>query len=186
MMPDDDAPAGAPGLAVLLHAGVIALDAVASDWREAIRRSGELLSAAGVAEAAYTEAMIRVVEEIGPYMVIAPGIALAHARPKDGVRIPGFALVRLSRPVEFGSAANDPVDLVIALAAVDDEGHVAALRELALLLGDDAAVRAIREAPDVQAVLGVVAESVDRRERSEAQGERPAGLDVGNDGRTEA
>jgi len=32
----------------------------------------------------YVDAMVRAVEELGPYMVVAPGIALAHARPEDG------------------------------------------------------------------------------------------------------
>ena len=33
----------------------------------------------------YADAMIRVIEEFGPYVVIAPGLALAHARPGDDV-----------------------------------------------------------------------------------------------------
>jgi PTS system ascorbate-specific IIA component len=59
--------------------------------------------------------MRRVLQELGPYAVIAPGIALLHARPDDGVLAPCLALITLSRAVEFGSEQNDPVDLVFAL-----------------------------------------------------------------------
>jgi mannitol/fructose-specific phosphotransferase system IIA component (Ntr-type) len=135
----------------------IEFDVVADDWRESVRRVGALLVRTGAAEPRYVEAMIRVVEELGPYMVIAPGIALAHARPEDGVLAPGIALVRLATAVEFGSAANDPVDLVFALAAVDSGGHVTALRQLALLLAEARAVETIRGATNVASIESLVA-----------------------------
>ena len=74
----------------------------------------------------YVDAMVRAVEELGPYMIVAPGIALAHARPEDGVKRMCMSLVRLASPVEFGSEANDPVDLVFAFGAVDKEAHLQA------------------------------------------------------------
>ena len=55
-------------LSELLSPSAILLDADAADWREAIRRSGELLVSTGATDPAYTEAMIRTVEEHGPYI----------------------------------------------------------------------------------------------------------------------
>jgi PTS system ascorbate-specific IIA component len=46
--------------------------------------------------------------------------------------------VTLLEPVAFGHRENDPVRLVIGLAAVDEEGHVTALSTLAELLSDEA------------------------------------------------
>jgi PTS system ascorbate-specific IIA component len=66
-------------------------------------------------------------------MVIAPSIALAHSRPSDSVLETGLSLVTLANPIEFGSTSNDPVSLVIGLAAVDHDSHIdlmAALSEL--------------------------------------------------------
>jgi len=37
-----------------------------------------------------------------------------------------MSLVRLASPIEFGSEANDPVDLVFAFGAVDKEAHLQA------------------------------------------------------------
>ena len=62
--------------------------------------------------------------ELGPYMVIAEGIALAHARPSEAVISTGLSVVTLKSPVEFGSERFDPVSIVFGLAAVDHDGHI--------------------------------------------------------------
>jgi len=108
----------------------VLLQRPASSWREAIELAGSGLVAAAIATPAYTQAMIDVVEANGPYIVIAPGFALAHARPSVEVLRWGMSLVTLAEPVEFGSGANDPVSVVIGLAAQDKNQHVSALMML--------------------------------------------------------
>jgi PTS system ascorbate-specific IIA component len=96
--------------------------------------------------------MIQAFEELGPYMVIAPGIALAHARPSDAVLETGLSLVTLTEPVEFGSQSNDPVSLVIGLAAKDHDSHIDLLAALSELLADDQKVKLLLNATnEVQA-----------------------------------
>jgi mannitol/fructose-specific phosphotransferase system IIA component (Ntr-type) len=115
-------------------------------WEEAVESVGALLVAAGKARAGYTEAMERVLKEMGPYAVIAPGIVLLHARPEDGVLQPCLGLITLSTAVPFGHSENDPVDLVFALGAVDKEAHIASLKVLAEMLGDQDVLLKIRSA----------------------------------------
>jgi PTS system ascorbate-specific IIA component len=81
--------------------------------------------------------MVATVEQLGPYIVIAPGIALAHARPSPAVRRAAISLVTLLEPVAFGHRENDPVRLVIGLAAIDEERHITALSTLAEFLSDE-------------------------------------------------
>jgi PTS system ascorbate-specific IIA component len=100
--------------------------------------------------------MIATVETLGPYIVIAPGIALAHSRPSPAVARPGLSLVRLAEPVPFGHRTNDPVSLVIGLASPDDDGHVAALATLAEFLSDDERRSALLDAGTVPAVLDLI------------------------------
>jgi len=140
-------------LATMLTAETVRARLSVASWEEAARAAGELLLAAGSIEPNYVEAMINVLREMGPYAVIAPGIVLLHARPEDGVLSPCLALVTLSTPVPFGHSENDPVDLVVALGAVDKQAHVAALQELALLLADEAALQRIRDAQNDQELL---------------------------------
>ena len=129
----------APGsrLSQLLTVKAIHLGATARDWRAAVRLAGDALVTSGATAPAYTNEMIATVEQLGPYIVIAPGIALAHSRPSPAVLRAGISLVTLARPVDFGHRTNDPVRLVVGLAAPDEEGHVTALSTLAEFLSDE-------------------------------------------------
>jgi PTS system ascorbate-specific IIA component len=140
----------------LLPVEAVRLDVPAADWREAVRAAGELMSETGTSTDTYTAEMIENVEENGPYIVIAPGIALAHARPSPAVQRTGMSWVGLRRPVEFGHESNDPVDLVVGLAAKDRGAHQSALAELAGLLADPGTVAALREAPTAEALRAVL------------------------------
>lgn len=122
----------------LLAPGAVELNGRADDWREAIRLAGSLLERSGDATRDYTDAMVQSVEDNGPYIVVAPGFAFAHARPSEAVKRTALSWVRLAQPVEFGHKSNDPVDLVVALAARDSSEHLAAMKELAGLLGKPA------------------------------------------------
>ena len=115
-----------------------------------------LLVQAGYAEPRYGDAMVRMAEELGPYVVFGPGFALPHAGIDDGVLRPGFALVRLKHPVPFGHASYDPVDLIFALCAVDYESHLKALMQLAELFGNPDSMAALRAAPDIPAVMALI------------------------------
>lgn len=146
----------AGSLSALLPTSAIRLRQLARDWREAVRRAGEALTASGATTDAYADEMIATVEQLGPYIVIAPGIALAHSRPSPAVRQTGLAWVTLAEPVDFGHTANDPVSLVVGLAAVDDNAHVDALATLANLLSDDERRAELAAAPDAATVRSII------------------------------
>ncbi|WP_205570053.1 PTS sugar transporter subunit IIA [Actinomyces lilanjuaniae] len=129
-------PTDAPSLPTLVDTRSVRLHATASDWREAIREAGDALVAAGACASSYTEAMIRSVEEHGPYIVLSPGLALPHARPDNSVTRTALSYVRLTSPVAFGHETNDPVRVVMALAAADGTAHLRALADLATVLAD--------------------------------------------------
>lgn len=138
----------------------IDLHARAASWREAITKAGELLENSGAITDAYTRAMIESVEVNGPYIVVAPGFAFAHARPSEAVKRTAISWVRLETPVAFGHGTNDPVNLVVALAAQDDKAHTQSMKELAKLLGKK----------DTRAKLDTVATADELRELLEGRG----------------
>lgn len=125
------------------------------DWEEAIRSAGKLLVADGAVEPRFVDAMIRVAKEFGPYIVVAPGIALPHARPEDGVIRASMAVVQLATPVNFGNKDNDPVFLLVALAAIDNQHHIEGLAELAAVLGNPENVEALKRCKTEQQLLDV-------------------------------
>lgn len=142
-----------PVLKDLLTKNTIELNFEAKDWEEAVRRGGELLVKNGFAEPQYVDAMINIVKETGPYIVVAPGIAMPHARPEAGARKIGMSLITLKNPVNFGNKENDPVKVVVSLCAIDHSSHLKALSELMELLEDNKFVEAVLNANDVESVL---------------------------------
>lgn len=123
---------------------LVKLKVEVKDWESSIRESGQLLVNEGYIENGYVEAMIDSVNELGPYMVIAPGIALAHARPGEFVNKQGFSLITLKEPVEFGHPENDPVDIVISLAALDHNSHLGTLQSIVKILGNEELLDKVR------------------------------------------
>ena len=115
----------------LLTRDLVSVNLNASDWRDAIQQVGGMMVKAGKVKASYVDGMIHTAEQLGPYIVIAPHIAMPHARPDEGVLQPCFALATLSPSVEFGNPQNDPVQLVFSFAAVDKTQHIKALTEIA-------------------------------------------------------
>ncbi len=136
----------------------ISIGVRARDWRDAVRASGEALTRAGFARASYADEMVRMIEEHGPYVVIAPGLALAHARPGPAVLADGLAIVTLAAPVEFGHPHNDPVSVVLGLAIASVEGHLAQVAGLANVFNDPSTVPALAAATtadEVRRLMGV-------------------------------
>jgi PTS system ascorbate-specific IIA component len=135
-----------------LPAEAIALRVPVSDWQGAVRAAGAALTAAGIAQPSYADEMIRMIEEHGPYVVIAPGLALAHARPGPEVLKDGIAVVTLETPILFGHPYNDPVSVVLALAVDSPDAHVALVAELANLFNDSTAITDLAAATTVDEV----------------------------------
>lgn len=136
----------------------VVLGARVDDWRGAVREAGRALTRSGATRAEYAERMIAVIEEFGAYVVIAPGLALAHARPGSDVRREGLAVVTLAKPVAFGHPHNDPVRVVVGLAVSSAEEHVASVARLANAFNDQRIVGRITRAssPDeVRQLLGL-------------------------------
>lgn len=133
-------------LAELIIPEHIQVNVHAENWKDVVARTGNLLFESGTVKAKYIKAMIAAIEKHGPYVVILPGVALLHARPEQGVNSFGLSVITLKEPVEFGYPDHDPVDISIALAAVDNHSHVRALMELIEVLRDKSTLEKIRGA----------------------------------------
>lgn len=151
----------------MLNETTILLQTSVRDWRQAVRLGGKLLVNAGAAKPEYIDAMVRCVEELGPYIVIAPGLAIPHARPEEGALKTCFSLVTLKTPVEFGNPDNDPVNVLFSFSATDKNAHIEALRQMCTLCSDEETFRKIQEAEQMEEILDLLEESkVSNRGRS--------------------
>lgn len=140
----------------LLTRDTIKLNVVCRDWMDAIARGTEPLEKKGYVDKDYKDKIYKNFEELGTYMVVAPGIMLSHARPGDGVNQLAMSLITLEPPINFGSKQNDPVRLVVTLAAKDNNNHLNALSQLMNLFmnGDD--LKRVMEASDKEEVIEIL------------------------------
>ncbi|BES63839.1 PTS sugar transporter subunit IIA [Gottschalkiaceae bacterium SANA] len=125
---------------------------------EAIRLAGEVLIDNGIVENSYVDAMVDSCNELGPYIVLVPGVAIPHARPECGANKVGISIVTLNKPIVFGNEENDPVHTVIAIASDNNENHIGIISSLSKFLMDSKRVELLRVAENpkeaIDAVLG--------------------------------
>lgn len=134
----------------------VEIGAEVGDWKAAVVRSAGLLAAAGVVEERYGPAMIATVEELGPYVVIGPGIAIPHARPEDGALKVGISVMTLKTPVEFGSEEHDPVDLIFGFATPNADSHIDTIRDLVEFIKNGENLKALRAANSKEEALEIL------------------------------
>lgn len=141
----------------LVENNAILLQASASDWQQAVKLGVDLLVTADVVEPRYYQAILDGVAQFGPYFVIAPGLAMPHGRPEQGVKRTGFALVTLRQPVLFDHEDNDPVDILITLAASDAHTHqTVGIQQIVALFEDNANFDRLRACRNQQQVLALI------------------------------
>ena len=87
------------------------------------------------------------------------GVAIPHGRI-DGIDKPRVALIRLDKPLVFGSIDGQPVDLVAAMVVPEHNTdlHLQLLAELAEFFSHKDMVKALRDAADGSAMHAELAE----------------------------
>ena len=101
-----------------------------NSWQLAIEEVGNILVKNQDIKQEYIGAMVDAVLQLGPYIVLSPGFALAHAEPSSYVINNSMSLITLKNPVSFGSV-NDPVNVVLCIACTDRSSHIESLQKIA-------------------------------------------------------
>lgn len=135
-----------PMLEDVLHESGILLKVPSTNWEKAIEAVAQPLITTQVIEPRYVTAMIDSLKEFGPYIVIGKNLALAHARPEDGVKELGISVMTLKQALVFGHEENDPVKIIFCLAAVDSYSHLNIMKEIVALIHNEAKIQRLTEA----------------------------------------
>nr|WP_255711591.1 PTS sugar transporter subunit IIA [Pelosinus baikalensis] len=109
----------------------------------------------GCVEEAYVEAAVQMVGEVGPFVVIYPGLAVCYASSHCGVKEIGMSLITLERSVYFGNRFNDPVKTLICLAAKDDISYIKTL-ELVVKKIQDGSIDEIANAEEIDEIIKLI------------------------------
>lgn len=102
----------------------------AHDYKDAILKASEPLIKEGKITKKYAEMMIESVENLGPYMVLMPHFALAHAAPCKEVKQNCLSIAIFDDGIDFTNGKVD-VRVVMVLASTDGKSHISKLSKIA-------------------------------------------------------
>jgi mannitol/fructose-specific phosphotransferase system IIA component (Ntr-type) len=137
----------------------ICFKAECANWEEAIRLCGKPLTDSGDIEEGYIEACIESVKKYGPYIVLAPLVAMPHAKAPEYVRHIAMSYLHLEKPVNVLDNPERAAKIFIMLAAKDDTSHVDGLASLGEVLSDEAKLEGLINAKCTEDVLSIVKEA---------------------------
>lgn len=123
----------------------------AKDYEDAIKKSGQILIETNSIKENYIQSMIDSIKELGPYIVIAPGFALAHARPSEDVLEDDLSIITLKEPVCFNSI-NDPVYIVMCLSAKNSDTHIDMMQKVAMILMKENTIDNLKNANTIEEI----------------------------------
>ena len=125
------------------------------DWRDAVKAACQPLVDEGVAEPVYVNEIIRKVEELGPYIVIAPDICLPHAQEGLGVHDTAVCFMKTEKPVSFSDDGEHDARLFFVLASTDNAKHMENLMAISEELSNEefvAKLLQVKNADDLMAL----------------------------------
>ena len=131
------------------------IDEEKRSWEDAVRICGGLMLSLGSVTKEYIDAMVAAVHDLGPFIVIAPHIAFAHAAAGAHVLKNDLVLVVFREPIIFGSD-NDPVHLMFGLSALEPGSHLELLQRLAVVLEGGKISEKLMNAATVEALYGLI------------------------------
>lgn len=140
----------------LINEEVVEVKVKVENWEEAVRKSGEVLLRNNKIKEEYIDSMIGTVKKMGPYIVIAQGVAMPHGRPEDGVLDLGISIISLDSSVKFGNEDFDPVKLLIALCAKDSLEHIELLKDLSSILEDEDIIEKIDSVNSKEELINLI------------------------------
>ncbi|PNO80754.1 PTS ascorbate transporter subunit IIA [Citrobacter koseri] len=127
------------------------------NWPQALEICARPLLDAGVITPEYVTAIVEQHHKLGAYYVLAPGLAMPHARPEEGSKGLGLSLLKLEQGVSFGAGEFDPVDIIVMLAAPDKHSHIEMISALAELFSSDDDMDKLHQAKSLEEIKTIIA-----------------------------
>lgn len=101
------------------------------NWEDAIRVTARVLLDDGCINEHYIDTMVSLTKKYGPYFVISPQIAVAHAQPKDGAFKIGVSLSIYKNGLDI--MEKEKVKFLFVLATPNQNEHMHILQNIACL-----------------------------------------------------
>lgn len=140
----------------LIDPELIQVNIEASNWEEAINKSLQPFIDNEKVTSEYPKKIIEIAKETGPYIVIAPHVALPHASSEDGVLQDAIGLTVLKDSVNFGNVDNDPVKYLFTVCSLKPDGHLEQMSKLVELLQREGIYKQLDQAQNAKQVDEIV------------------------------
>jgi len=142
----------------LLDENLIVFHKEFNSWEDAIKAGAQPLIDTNKITSEYTEAMINSVNEFGPYIVLAPNLAMPHATiGAAGVLDTATSLMVVEEAVSF--AEGDPskdAKLFITICASDEAKHMDNIMAVSTLFSNQALVDDLIESRSVEDIENLI------------------------------
>jgi len=129
-----------------------------SNWEEGIKLAAKPLLENGSIEEGYVTACINSVKTLGAYIVLAPLLAMPHARAPEHVNKMSLSYLNLEKPVNVLNDPERPAKIFILLATKDNNEHLDILATLGNMLADDDKLDRLLYATRAEEVLETISE----------------------------
>lgn len=140
---------------ILKKYGIRYVKQASADWEEEIRRTSASLLAMRCVEERYVERMLEMGRNHGPYFIISDDVAVAHARPQDGVKIMGVSLSIYRKGLTI---MQKKIHFLFVLATPDQQAHLHILENIMRLCSDEETRGRLLAAINAEEALNILAD----------------------------
>lgn len=120
------------------------------NWEDAVKAACIPLEEQRAIEREYSDLIIKSIKKYGPYIVIAPKIAIPHAQEGKGVNETCICFMKTDTPVSFGDSAEYDAQLFFVLASMNNDIHLKNLSKLVEMISDQEVVNDLLKAKSVE------------------------------------
>lgn len=122
-----------------------------ADWKEAIQIAAEPLIQHNHIQKEYVDDIIRIVQTVGNYMVFIPEIAFVHA-PPEHVNEDHMSLLKLEKPIEFGTKSKVDVKVIIVIASKEENKNLVELMQILMKEDNVDKIKNVRNYNDIREI----------------------------------
>lgn len=140
---------------ILKKYGVRYVEEASSDWENAVRMTAAPLLEQQCIENRYVEKMLEMGRAHGPYFVISDDIAVAHARPQDGVNFIGLCLSIYRKHLRI---REKQIRFLFVLATPDQQEHLHILENIMRLCNDEKMRGQLLAADDIGKTMEILSQ----------------------------
>lgn len=141
----------------LIREGLYSIHEGFESWEDAFRAAVVPLTQRNYVTMAYADSIIKAVKEMGPYVIIVPGICLPHAEDKENVLQSGVCLMKTAKPVVFSDNPDEYASVFFVIACKDSETHQENMVRLSELLADEELMATLQQVSTESELLELAA-----------------------------